>query len=150
MIALEPFTPALLAELRPLIEDNHRATGLPAELLNPNWSVYDAMQAAGCLRVYVARRNQTAAAWGYAAFVVQPSPNYGEVWAQAVAIVATEEARRLFAGAELLRVSERLLRAEGVQVIVHSVPKPVRGFGLTLAGLGYEVAETVWRKRLAV
>lgn len=149
MIAREPFTPALLAELRPLIEENHAATGMAPERLAPRWEVYDQMQAAGLLRVYVARRHTGAVAWGYAAFVVQPSPNYAEVWAAAVAIVATREARRCYAGVALLETSERLLRAEGVQVIAHSVPTGQPAMGQTLLGLGYERAEVVWRKRVA-
>lgn len=149
MIIREPFTPALLAELRPLIEANHAATGLAPERLAPRWEVYDAMERAGLLRVFVARRHAGAVAWGYAAFVVQPSTNYAEVWAAAVAIVATREARRCYAGITLLETSERLLRAEGVQVITHSVPTGQPGFGQTLLGMGYERAEVVWRKRVA-
>lgn len=148
MISRETFTPALLAELRPLIEANHAATGMEPGRLDPRWGVYDAMQAAGMLRLYVARRNAGAVAWGYAAFVVQPSANYAEVWAVAVAIVATLEARRCYAGVTLLETSERMLRAEGVQVITHSVPTGQGAFGQTLFGLGYERAEVVWRKRV--
>jgi ribosomal protein S18 acetylase RimI-like enzyme len=145
VLAREPFTPTLLAELRSLILANHKATGSSSPL-DPNWDGIAYLGDHGAMALVVVRFNDKPV--GYAAQVMQVHHLYGERWAVCLAIYLMPAYRRHFR--KLADEMERIAREAGAAVLSYSVP---RRDGLlsavgTFERLGFRAAEVMMAKRL--
>ncbi len=125
--ATEGFS-SLLPQVEPLLERHyaevaHTLPGmdapLPMELDVPS---YIALEQAGCLRCYTARRQGVLV--GFSAFVVSPSNLHhkGLKFASNDVIAVVPESRGL-TGKRLMEYACAQLRAEGVQLVDLSIPK---------------------------
>jgi GNAT superfamily N-acetyltransferase len=142
MIALsrEPFTPALLAELRPLILANHAATGSSAPL-DPQWELLGELSDKHALALIVCRYHDRAV--GYCAQVMHQHQLYGERWASCLAIYLEPRHRRHFPA--LVAMAEDVAREGGAACLTYSVPTSVAS---AFVRLGYGVNEVALGKRL--
>ncbi len=140
-LAREPFTPTLLAELKPLILANHMATGSDAPL-DPDWLAIEHLNRGEALVLVVARFNDRAV--GYAAQVMHNHQLYGERWAVCLAIYLEPKHRRHF---QALSVTMECLAINGgAAAISYSLPS-VRS-AQPFVRMGYRMPEVVVTKRL--
>lgn len=147
-IGREPFD-ALFREAWPLLLRNHEETSSRKEHpLAPNTGTYRLMEEAGLLRTYAAR-DQAGKLVGYAAMFIAPSIHHESLLQAAHDVVyVAPEYRGKCVGLRLIKYLEADMLAEGVDEISHSVKKDHPDFGVMLSKLGYEVDETVFRKRI--
>lgn len=113
--------------------------------------VYEAMDAAGILRIYTAR-DESGKLIGYAAFIVGPNSHYstsGNQAKQDVLFVAPD-ARLHRVGLQLVKFCDAQLQAEGIQVVMHHVKLAHPALGRLLVHEGYEPVETIFAKRLDI
>lgn len=114
--------------------------------LNPDVGLYDAMEKAGALRCYTARVDGKLV--GYAVFFVRPNAHYKQCLVAQQDVLFVLPAYRLGrTGITLIRVAEKALRADGVQVVYHHAKRTNR-VGELLARLGYELVDEIYAKRL--
>ncbi len=141
VLAREPFTPALLAELKPLILANHEATGSDAPL-NPDWLAIEHLNRGEAMALMVARYDDRAV--GYCAQVMHTHQLYGERWAVCLAIYLVPAHRRSFQW--LIDGMEDLARSGGASVLSYNLPSEMnfRAF----ERMGYDRTEVVMTKRL--
>ena len=159
--AVEPFTGALFAEMRPLLERHWQEVAHYLDIpLEVNAGAYLAIAANGGLRVFTMRANGVPAdhdpdAWrdrvlvGYAVYFVRPNPHYASSLqaVQDVLFVAPEFRGRT--GAKLIAFADRQLAAEGVQAVYHHVKaRADLNFGPLLERMGYELVDLIYAKRL--
>ena len=137
----EPLTPALLAELKPLILRNHEATGSKAPL-DPNWDLFDQYSKGEAMALVVCRDGERAV--GYAAQVCHHHQLYGERWAVCVAIYLEPAYRRHFKA--LVAMMEWLATEAGAASISYNLPVGMNMIGFSR--LGYWAQEIVMSKRL--
>ncbi len=143
MIAREPLTPELLAELRPLILANHDATGRPSPL-DPDWIGLADLERGDALCLIVAR-SAGGQAVGYVAHLMINHPLYRERWAQCVAVYL-DPAHRALARA-LVSQAEEMAKGAGAAVVTYSVPRASRAAAF-LHAIGYPCMEQVMAKRV--
>lgn len=114
--------------------------------LDPDAQAYAELAATDHLRIFTVR--DEGALVGYAMFVVRRNPHYrGSLTAVQDVLYLKPEYRRGMTGVRLLRLSERSLAAEGVQVVYHHVKRTNR-VGELLERLGYELTDQLYAKRL--
>lgn len=86
---------------------------------------------------------------GYAVFIIAPNPHYaGSLQAKEDIVYIAPAVRRLGLGRNLIRESEVLLRAAGVQVVHHAVKLTHPALGKLLVEEGYQAIEILHCKRL--
>lgn len=114
--------------------------------LDVNWGAYHAVETAGKLRIYTARRVTELV--GYVAYFVNVNPHYqGSLQAVQDVLFLAPEHRKALAGYRLLLYSERQLAEEGVQA-VYQHSKIAHQLDAFFTRLGYEAVDTLWAKRL--
>ena len=114
--------------------------------LDVDWAAYRAIEAAGKLRIYSARRDGRLI--GYTAYFVGHPPRYRNSLQAAHDVLFIERPeRRAKIGHGLIRYSEQLLAQEGVQVIYQS-SNVAHPWDALLTRLGYEPVDNLWGKRL--
>lgn len=141
----EELLSGLWLELLPLLEAHWREVARYQDIpLDPDIETYAMLEEVGQLRCYTMRENGRLL--GYAFYFVRPNLHYrGSLQAmQDVFYMVPEHRGR---AAQLLRFSERRLRALGVQV-VHQHAKRINQFVALLKALGYEASDDVLSKRL--
>lgn len=138
-IARERFTPALLAELRPLILANHAATGSKAPL-DPQWDLFAEHDRGEALALVVCRYGDKAV--GYAAQAMHEHQFYGERWAICLAIYIDQPFRRYFP--DLLHSMEALAEEAGAACVSFNLP-PSKAAAFLRSG--YQMTEVVVTKR---
>lgn len=145
--ALEALTPALWAELLPLLKENWREVAPFQDIpLSPNVAAYDALQNASILRVYTARR-ETGELYGYAIFFVLPDLNYSTSLQATMNVLFVEPQFRGLATVKFLAWCDLQLANEGVQVINQHV-KATHNFAKLLERLGYSLINLTFSKKL--
>lgn len=114
--------------------------------LDPDERAYVELARRGMLRIYTVR--DAGALVGYVMFLVRPNPHYqGSLNAVQDVLYLKPEYRRGLTGVRLLKLAERRLAAEGVQVVYHHV-KATNRVGELLGRLGYELVDQLYAKRL--
>lgn len=123
--------------------------------LDVNWPAYEALEAAG-LELCVAAR-QGGVLIGYAVYLLAPLMHYRQrIVADCDVFFMRESDRHGWAGVQLFREAERLLRARGVHDVYARVKlhvKPGRGrsdLSPLFRYLGYRPVEVIHRKRLDI
>jgi GNAT superfamily N-acetyltransferase len=120
-----------------------------------DWSAYQQLERQGVLRVGLMR--QAGQLVGYNVFFVKPTLHHRDtVWAVNDLVYLEPEARRGMSGVLLIVEAERMLREEGVKVVLYGVKTgpdlgETRGRGSVaelLAKLGYGAFDTSWSKVL--
>lgn len=135
-------------ELPPLFEAHWQEVGRHREslALAPNWPAYEQIEGAGLLRIVAAR--EAGALVGYVFFVLSPSLHYApHSFAVADLVYLDPAHRRGLAGLRLLRFALELARADGAALVTFNC-KLSKDFGILLARLGFEPAETLYTKAL--
>lgn len=134
-----------------LIAHWHEIAFYPDVPLEPRRDVYERMDEAGALRIFIARDHGRLV--GYVAYIVTPHMHYAsmKVAAQDVLFLLPEYRGPGKAGPAvgggLIIFSERLLKEEGVQNVTQHVKRAL-DFSPLLRALGYEEMETTYSKRL--
>ncbi len=148
---VERLTPALWAELEPLLERHWREIAIYHDIpLNPQRDLYQALDAAGMLRIYTLRGYGDFAGEliGYAAYTVARNPQYQELLqAESAALYVHIAFRTGDTAKHLLRFAHDALRADGVQAVGQSVTT-ANDFGPVLLRLGYHCISYGYSKRL--
>lgn len=112
----------------------------------PQWSMYEALEAAGKLRIFTARLGGDLV--GYSVFIVAHGLHYGtSLEAREDVLFLVPEQRRGRIGLKLIQFSDEMLKAEGAQVVVRHV-KFAHDFGPLLERIGYEPIDRIYGKRL--
>lgn len=147
--ARECLSPALWAEIQPLLRDHWREVAFYDDIpLSVAVDVYEASEAAGILRIYTVRDANTALC-GYAIFFVRLAPHYADSIQAAEDVIYVDPVYRGGTGYKFIAWCDEQLAAEGVQCVSHHV-KLAHDWGKLLERQGYEPVETLWVKRLDV
>lgn len=147
VFALEPLTPELGQETMPLLVAHWREIAHDLTIpLSPDWERYYALQDAGSIRVYTARRDGEII--GYAVFIVNRNLHYStSVQAVQDILFIREDLRRGTLGTRLIKFSEEQLKQEGVQVVVHHI-KAKHDWSPLIERLGYSLVDLIYLKRI--
>jgi hypothetical protein len=141
----EPLEPGMW-EAKPLLEAHWEEVAHFKDIpLNPDYGIYQQLEAMGVLRIYSMRREDGSLS-GYVVFLVKPNLHYQQSLQAFQDIVYVDPNERLN-GAFFLMWCDEQLKAEGVQVVCHRVKHAV-DFGPLLKRIGYESVETMWVRRL--
>jgi GNAT superfamily N-acetyltransferase len=138
----------VLEAIKPLLHEHwEEVAHYPDIPLQPNWPWYEGAEAAGTLRIYTARVRF--ALVGYCTYVVGPGLHYASItYANQDILFLEPEHRRGRTGRDLVRFTERELKAEFGHVVVLQHVKVKHNFGPMLVRDGYEPIDTVYGKRL--
>lgn len=142
---------SIVDQLQALAEREYEEVGQKdLASLNVDWARYRALDEAGKLATFIAKRGlgQSGVIVGYAVFIVQTHIHYKDSLVAAnSAVYMTPEARAGRLVLKLLRYAEIGLKAQGVRKIYYHV-KRERDFGRLLNHLGYEDVERMYAKVL--
>lgn len=146
----EAFTDQWAAEAAPLLHAHWREIAHFQDIpLDPDWSAYHHVAAAGGLRLYTARDKTSRALVGYAAFFVRPHPHYrGAIYAAQDVIWLAPVCRGMI-GWRFLKWCDAQLQADGVTVVTQHV-KAAHDFGPMLERMGYEKMDIIYARRLDI
>lgn len=114
-------------------------------LLEPDFKAYEALEDADTLRVYTARTDENILA-GYAVFFVHGHLHHKQSKTAVQDLLYIDPWERGF-GVGFMRWCDEELRAEGVQVVYHSVTGGMN-FSPILEKIGYELSSLVYSRRL--
>lgn len=147
-IERERFTRALYEEALPLLTLHWREIAHYTDIeLDGDVDRYLGIEAAGMLRVYVARMDGKIV--GYGCFFLAPHGHYKRSLQAVQDLVYVDPACRCSSvGLRLIDHCERALRDEGAQVVIHHVKLAHPKLGVILKRKGYEPIETIYAKRL--
>lgn len=145
--AREELSTQLVEEMRPLLEMHSDETNAwPDIAFKLDIEPYVAFETAGMLRVFTAR-DDTNTLLGYVVITVGPHPQYaGSVQASTSAVFMHPRIRGT-ASFVFLSWCDAYLKAEGVQVVYHSV-KTSLDWSPLLLHMGYGLHEVVYARRL--
>lgn len=143
----EPLSAALIEEVGPLLEQHWREIAHDLTIpLSPAWGRYHALQDAGALRIYTARREGELI--GYACFIINHNLHYStSLQALQDVIFVRKDLRRGTLGTRLIKFSEEQLKADGVQVVFHHI-KAKHNWGALIERLGYTLVDHLYAKRI--
>lgn len=145
--AQEHFSPALWAELLPLLAEHWQEIAhYPDIPLAVEQATYDAADAAGLVRLYTAR-DTSGALLGYACFFVRPNPHYATSLQASQDVLFLHPSARGGSGARFIAWCDEQLQAEGVQAVYHHV-KSAHNFGPLLERMGYQLVDLIYARRL--
>lgn len=145
--SLEPVTLELCEELLPLLVKHYKEVAHYQDIeLDPDFDAYMAMDKAGILRVFTARRGRELI--GYSIYILKRNAHYKGSLQALQDILFIDPKKRGF-GAKFILWCDQKLKAEGVQVVYHHVKvKPELNFGPMLERFGYELIDQVYGRRL--
>lgn len=133
-----------LPDLRPLLQAHWREVAHYQDIpLNPDFDFYRTSPNLRCVTV-----RDDGELTGYAIFGVGRNKHYMDSLQSVQDVFFVHPQHRGFAGKRLIRASDAMLRAEGVQVSYHHVKEAHPVLGALLRSEGYEPVETIWAKRL--
>lgn len=118
--------------------------------LDPDYELYDRLEARGKFRAYTVRTDTSTLA-GYAAFLLVGHPHYrASPQAQMDVIYLAPEHRGRMIGARFIRWCDEQLQAEGTRVVRHHLKvREGLNYGRLLERLGYVQEELIYVRRLA-
>jgi hypothetical protein len=142
-IRQEPFA-QFMDELKPLLDVHWREVAHYEDIpLNPDYGFYCSSPALRCMTV-----RDDGELTGYAIYGVGRNKHYMDSVQSVQDVLFVHPKHRGFAGKRLIRASDAMLKAEGVQVSYHHVKKAHPVLGRLLVSEGYEVVEEIYAKRL--
>jgi GNAT superfamily N-acetyltransferase len=137
------------AEAMALIERHWREVALDQDTvpLDPDWQMYDKLEAAGVLHIITAR-TQGGKLVGYSAYLVTGNLHYRSLRVAETDIFYLDPSvRKGFAGLKLIRTAEHYLASVGVNKVVSKVKLHV-DVGPVFERMGYRPIERVYAKTL--
>jgi hypothetical protein len=133
------------SDLMPLLEEHYREIAHYQDIeLDVDLEGYIRVENAGMLRLFTCRRQKELV--GYAAFFVKPNLHYQKSLQAVQDVVFISKEHRGF-GRDFIRWCDEQLKLEGVQVVYHHV-KSKHNWGRMLEGMGYELVDLIYAKRL--
>lgn len=112
----------------------------------PAWDKYEMLEANGVLRIFTARLDRQLV--GYCVFVLAYNIHYGSsLEANEDVLFLVPEQRKGGTGIRLIKFTDELLKAEGVQVVRRHV-KLAHNFGAIYERFGYEPVDQIYMRRL--
>jgi GNAT superfamily N-acetyltransferase len=144
----EPLTEGLESQLAPLMAAHWSEVAPYRDIpLDVDWPLYHAIDRAGALRIYTARRDGKIL--GYVSFVVRPHLHYKQhVYATCDALYLLPEERGHTLAARLIGHAAEALKAEGTKVMSVAVPESQPRAARFLQGMGWHPLETSYSTRL--
>ncbi len=134
-------------ELRPLLfkhwEEIARDKDIPLEI---DEKTYYEMDFSGKLKIYTARNDENKLL-GYCAFFINYNVHYKSSLQAVQDVIYIDKEHRGF-GRDFIKWCDEQLKELGVQKVFHHVKVNKLNFGPMLQMLGYELADTLWAKRL--
>lgn len=136
----------VVEEAKPLLA-RHSAEITPTLPFSPRWNDYEALAAAGLLRIYTARFD--GALIGYSVFSLLPVMNSGALMeATEHTLFVVPEHRKGRVGIGLIKFGDAQLATQGVDVLMRCVHVE-HDFGPLLVGhMGYSPVYKIYGKRL--
>lgn len=138
----------VIGDIQPLTRKHYlEIAHYPDIELDPDYPRYRAMEAAGVLRIYTARKDGRLV--GYAIFALCPALHYkGSLQATCdILFIDPEQRRGLGIGGALLSHCDLQLAREGAQV-VYQRTKAAHNFSNLLEAKGYTLVDLVHARRL--
>ena len=144
---LELITDELINEVTPILE-KHRVElqSYDDMVLNVYWDRYRALEAQDKLVNLIARDEGEIV--GYAVFFLHENPHYMDfMYAMQDVFYVTQDRRGSRVAINLVKKSEKILKAKGVSIITHHAKKKNK-FAPFLERLGYSNTELLMAKRI--
>jgi GNAT superfamily N-acetyltransferase len=124
----------------------HEVTLRPKTDLDPDWTRFFTIDAAGLLTVVTARDNDKLV--GYVVLIMVPLLHYRSVQcAHDDAFFLKKDYRKGLTGSKLIQAAEDIMRAKGANRIAFH-EKPSVPTGRLFKWRGYDVEEIIWMKEL--
>lgn len=123
--------------------EHHAEVGHAALPFEPVKAIYQALEAAKAIRIWLAVLGGDVV--GYASFAVTPHPHHGGIIHAAQDLIYLEPRVRGMDGLRFLRLLDDRLIALGAKIIRHTTTNAVP-FGPALHRLGYQMTESIWVK----
>ena len=133
-------------EILPMLHAHYEEVGHYKDIpLDPDKSVYLAMEEAGAIKVYTVREEGKLI--GYAAYFIRKHPHHKDSLQASQDIIYVDPKHRGGVGKRLIKECDERLRELGVQV-VYSHLKAKHNFGPMLERMGYELQDLIYSRRL--
>ena len=133
-------------EALPILEEHWKEIAHYQDiLLEPDYEAYIALENAGKLRTYVARKEDGEMV-GYAVYFLKTAMHYKSSLVAAQDILFISKNHRGMGG-RFIKWCDEMLRAEKVQVVSHHI-KAAHNFGPMLERFGYELQDLIYTRRL--
>jgi GNAT superfamily N-acetyltransferase len=135
-------------QLEPMIATHYAETAVFADEIpiEPNWAGYKAVERAGLLRIYTARKLRLV---GYSVCYITRSMMRAVEEANEIALYLQPALRGTTVGVRLMRFVEDQLRAEGVALLARcSKVRADVNIGLMLERMGYTPVDTIYFRKL--
>lgn len=142
--AREPVTESLIEEMIPLLVQNNAETGTDGFDLEPSFDQYLAMDQAGYIRLFTARKDSKLI--GYQVFVINPNLHYKYVSATSDVVYISPEHRGF--GHKFMADNESKLKAESINAIFQNISAKKDASKL-MEWMGYHLEDRVYMKRLS-
>ena len=135
-------------EIQPLLFEHWREVAIHADIpLTPDRALYEQADKDGKLCIITARVDR--ALVGYAVYFVSPNPHYRQSLQAIQDIFFVQPSLRgAFIGTRLIKESDIILKAMGVQLVFHHVKLKHPILGRLLQRRGYHQTEWIYSKRL--
>lgn len=133
-------------EALPLVEKHYDEIAHYKDIpLNPDIETYKAMEEAGILKIFTARKGPELV--GYAVFIIKSNPHY-RTSLQAVQDVIFIDPNHRGIGLKFIKwIDSQLSKIDNLQVIYHHV-KAAYNFGPLLEHQGYELIDHIYGRRV--
>jgi hypothetical protein len=135
-------------ECKPLLEEhwNEIANNKHVIKLNPDWEAYHYLEQQGALNIFTARDNGKLV--GYFVTIKRANIHYKDhIFAANDIIFINKNYRKGFTGIRLIKFAEKVLKEDGVSVLVINT-KTHKPFDQLLLWLNYKHIENVYSKLL--
>lgn len=135
----------VLTEIMPLLKEHYREIAHYQDIeLDVDLEGYIRVDNAGMLRVFTCRHHKELI--GYAVFLVKTNLHYRQSLQAIQDVVFISKEHRGF-GRDFINWCDEQLKLEGIQVVYHHV-KTKHNWGKMLEGMGYELVDLIYAKRL--
>lgn len=149
LFQLEALSPAFIEEVLPLLAAHKEEVAHYKDIeLSPDWERYAKLSEAGALRIFTIRDCDSLV--GYSWFFVSPNIHYkNSLQAHQDIIYLRKDYRGKGRGRDFILWCDEMLCAEGVEAVYqHVKAKPELDFSPLLEGIGYELVDKIWARRL--
>lgn len=144
----EDYTPNLIAEMRPLLEEHNREIPQLGISVDPDWKVYKQVFETGMIRIFTARVAELLV--GYQVFILGYHPHRRSSFEATQDVLYLEpEVRQGMVGIKFLKWCDNELKKDNVKVIHHPIDAN-HDFGAILKRMGYALTDVVYSRKLEV
>lgn len=134
-------------EALPLVLAHHKEVGArPCEDLEPDKERYLAMEREGYIKLFTARERPDGRLVGYQLFMVAPHPHYKGMTSALQDLIYMAPEHRGLRAVRFILWADQSLEYAGARMISRHSPERNRGYGDSLARLGYVPLEQVFTR----